>query len=238
MQNKELEKRNAGRKAVEFIKDGMIVGLGTGSTVYYSLERIGELVKSGYNIHGVSTSTSTTEVANFFGIPLLDVNEINKIDLTIDGANEFDLNFNAVKGGGGALLFEKIVASMSDQIIYIIDSSKLVNKIGKFPIALEVIPYGYKKLLQLLYAKGMEPYLRVDNKIPYRTDSNNYIIDLYLSNIKEPRNLRDFLKGLTGVVEVGLFINVPDLVIVGKGDGTENLRFNNIVQSKETVLMT
>ncbi len=142
------EKQLAAEKSVEFIKDGMTLGLGTGSTVFFLVNKLAELVKDGLKIKCVSTSNQTSELAKSLGIKITKFNEVDIIDLTIDGADEVDKNLNGIKGGGGALLFEKIVASASNQVIWIVDSSKFVKKLGKFPLPVEVIEFGSNHLLK------------------------------------------------------------------------------------------
>lgn len=215
------EKQLAAEKSVEFIKNGMTLGLGTGSTVFFLVNKLAELVKSGLNLKCVSTSNQTTELAKGLGIKILGLNEVQKIDLTIDGADEVDENLNGIKGGGGALLFEKIVASNSDKVIWIVDSSKFVKKLGKFPLPVEVAPYGSKQLFHRFLDLGFNPVMRKNGKELYLTDSKNYIIDLNLDEIDNPVDLEVKIKMLPGVVEVGLFNNIADLVIIGKSESTE-----------------
>ena len=147
------EKKIAAEKSIQFIKDGMTLGLGTGSTVFFLVNKLAELVKQGLNIKCVSTSNQTSELAKSLGIKIVNLNEVDHIDLTIDGADEVDKNLNGIKGGGGALLFEKIVAAASEQVIWIVDSSKYVSKLGKFPLPVEVIPFGSNHLFTEIYRK-------------------------------------------------------------------------------------
>lgn len=217
------EKKLAGEKAAEFIKDDMIVGLGTGSTVYYTIAKLGEMVKEGLKIKAVSTSTATTNLARSLGIELFPIDEIESIDITIDGADEVDEMFNGIKGGGGALLFEKIVASASKKNIWVVDSKKVVKTLGKFPLPVEVIPFGHKHLYKKFEDKGMNPVIRKVEHNYFLTDSNNNIIDLNLSSIENPQELSNWLKGLPGVVENGLFLNYADVVIIGKDNDVELL---------------
>ena len=217
------EKQLAAEKSVEFIKNGMTIGLGTGSTVFFLVNKLAELVKSGLNVKCVSTSIQTTELAKSLGIKILGLDEVDKIDLTIDGADEVDENLNGIKGGGGALLFEKIVASNSIQVIWIVDSSKYVKKLGKFPLPVEVVPYGCKQLLNRFIDLGYNGIIRKNGKELYLTDSKNYIIDLNLDVIEDSVELEMKIKMLPGVVEVGLFNNIADMIIIGKSESTEIL---------------
>ncbi len=221
MPDKNIEKLNAGGKAVEFIEDGMLLGLGTGSTVYYTIKKISLLVKQGMKLKAVSTSSATSQLASSLGIEVLPFNEIDKTDLTIDGADEVDPDLNGIKGGGGALLFEKLVAENSKRIIWVVDSTKEVKKLGKFPLPVEVIQFGFQQVLKLFIEKNYNPVLRVKGNNPFITDSGNYIIDLHLSEIPNPEKLNKELKLLTGVVETGLFLNLADKVIIGRGNETE-----------------
>ncbi len=218
------EKQIAGEKAVEFIQEGTVIGLGTGSTVHFTIVKLGKMVHDGFKIKAVSTSNDTTSLALSLKIPLLSINEIDKLDLTIDGADEVDSNLNGIKGGGGALLFEKIIASVSKQIIWVVDSSKLVKKLGKFPLPVEVVPFSYLRTLNKFKGMNFNPKLRMNENEIFITDGNHYIIDLHLNEIKDLKKLNDELKSIPGVVENGLFIGLADKVIVGKKDSTEILK--------------
>jgi len=209
------EKQLAAEKSFEFIKDGMTLGLGTGSTVFYLVQKIAVQIKSGLNINCVSTSRQTTELAKSLGIKLVELNNVDKIDLTIDGADEVDENLNGIKGGGGALLFEKIVAKASDKVIWIIDSSKLVKLLGKFPLPVEVVPFGSNQLLKKFEQLGYNPMIRKINGKPFITDSGNIIIDLRLNVIEDSVLMEQQLKLTTGVVETGFFNSIADKVIIG-----------------------
>lgn len=220
------EKQLAAEKSIEFIKDGMILGLGTGSTVFYLVNKLAELVKQGLNVKCVSTSNQTGELAKSFGINIVNLNEVEHIDLTIDGADEVDKNLNGIKGGGGALLFEKIVAAASEKVIWIVDSSKCVSTLGKFPLPIEVIPFGSNHLLKRFTDRGYNPVIRKIVDAVYKTDSGNEIIDLHLNEIEDSLKLEQEIRLIPGVIEVGLFNNIADIVIVGKGKSTEIIRRN------------
>ncbi|MBK9331466.1 MAG: ribose-5-phosphate isomerase RpiA [Ignavibacteria bacterium] len=221
MNQKDTEKKLSAEKAVEIIEYGMTVGLGTGSTVYFAIKKLGERVKDGLKIKTVSTSNSSTDLARSFGIEPLSIDNAGIIDINIDGADEADRSFNGIKGGGGALLFEKIVALNSKKNIWIIDSDKLVNQLGNYPLPVEVIPFGYKRVFGIL--KKYDPAVRMKDDGFYKTDSGNLIFDLHLNKIEDPQTLDAELKQITGVVETGLFIGIADTIIIGRKDGTEIL---------------
>lgn len=213
-----------GRAAVEYIKDGMIVGLGTGSTVRYMVDALGERVKNeGLSIVGVTTSNRTTKQAQSLGITIKDIDEVDHIDLTIDGADEISDDFQGIKGGGGALLWEKIVADISKHYMWIVDESKMVHQLGAFPLPVEVIPFGAQHVFNKLAAKGYQPTWRMDGYQRYRTDENDYIIDLHLGKIDDPQAMAEELIHMVGVVEHGLFLNRVNDVIVGRQNGPEIL---------------
>jgi ribose 5-phosphate isomerase A len=218
-----IEKKIAAESAIDFIEEGMIVGLGTGSTVRFFINALAPRIKSGLKITCVSTSQKTSELANSLGIELTDLTEVPEIDLTIDGADEVDKNLNGIKGGGGALLFEKIVASYSKRNIWIVDSTKIVDTLGKFPLPVEVIKFGSDHLLDKFKQLDFRPKFRMDKGSRLISDSDNYIIDLNFGEITEPEVIEMELKSFPGVVETGLFIGVVDAVIVGNKDGAEIL---------------
>ena len=188
-------KQLVGIKAAEFVEDGMIVGLGTGSTAYYMVEEIGRRMREeGLKITGVTTSSGTKAQAESLGIPLKSIDEVPVVDLTIDGADEISADFQGIKGGGAALLFEKIVASYSKQTIWIVDGSKMVDQLGRFPLPVEVIPYGSQQLMRLFKEKNYQPVLRqTETGETVVTDSGHYIIDLHLERIEDPEKLATYL---------------------------------------------
>ncbi|WP_010054484.1 ribose-5-phosphate isomerase RpiA [Carnobacterium maltaromaticum] len=213
-------KQMVGEKAAEYVKEGMVVGLGTGSTAYYMVEAVGKMVKEGLTITGVTTSNRTAEQAKALGIPLKSVDEVDHIDITIDGSDEISSDFQGIKGGGGALLFEKIVATYSDKVIWIVDESKMVEELGAFPLPVEVMEYGSLQLFLLFEEKGYKPAFRLNEEgQKYETDGGHLLIDLHLNEIKKPFELAEFLDGLTGVVEHGLFLDCVNTIIVGYTDG-------------------
>jgi ribose 5-phosphate isomerase A len=221
------EKQIAAEKAVEFVQTGMILGLGTGSTVNFFWKKLSEKIKKGLQITGVSSSNSTTSLALSYNIPLVSMDEVERIDLTIDGADEIDEQFNGIKGGGGALLYEKLIASVSKRNIWIVDSSKIVKRLGKFPLPVEIVPFGYKQTLNKIKRAGLNPSLRIKNGEIFQTDAGNYIIDLNLGKIENPEKLSNEIKLINGVIENGLFVNTPDLVLVGSEDGVKVLENNS-----------
>jgi ribose 5-phosphate isomerase A len=217
-------KQIAAKKAVEFIEDGMTIGLGTGSTVSFLIKELAEKVKAGLKITAVSTSNSTSQLASSLGIKVFDISEVSLIDLTIDGADEVDENLNGIKGGGGALLYEKIVAKNSKKNIWIVDSSKLVKKLGKFPLPVEVIQFGAEQLFNAFTKMNFNPHFRMKEGKRFITDGKNLIIDLKLKVIKNAAEFDEKLKKTTGVVETGLFCGVVDIVIAGNSDGSVSLK--------------
>lgn len=214
-------KQTVGIEAANYVKDGMIVGLGTGSTAYYMIEELGRRVKEEeLSIVGVPTSIASRKQALDLGIPVKSIDEVSHVDLTIDGADEISADFQGIKGGGAALLFEKIVATYSKQVIWIVDEAKMVQKLGGFPLPVEVVPYGEEQLFRLFEAKGYQPTFRMINTFEKKiTDCGHSIIDLHLDTIEDPFVLAKELDHTVGVVEHGLFLNMADTVIVGKADG-------------------
>lgn len=224
----------AAKRATDYVEDGMRVGLGTGSTAAWLVRCLGEMVAGGLRITGVPTSTRTADLAREAGIKVVSLDEARWLDVTIDGADEFDGNLNLIKGGGGALLQEKIVATASDQLIVIADASKQVDTLGAFPLPVEVIPFGWQTTKELLEEAlinvdvlGQTGSLRRSSGQPFVTDSGNYILDLDLRRIGNPRQLALMLNQIPGVVENGLFIDICDIVVIGHGDGRVELRDMN-----------
>ncbi len=213
-------KKIAAEHAVTLVESGMVVGLGTGSTAYWAIEKIGERVKSGkLKIRAIATSNRSEEQALSLGIPIITFADIDQIDITIDGADEADHALNLIKGGGGALLREKIVASNSRKMIVIADERKLVRHLGKFPLPVETNIFGWEKTFQRLESLGCIPTLRMEGERPYITDNNNYIIDCSFGEISDPPALHDRINAIVGVVENGLFIGLASKLIAGCDDG-------------------
>ena len=207
------EKKEVGEKAVEYVKEGMVVGLGTGSTVFYTITKLGKLVQQGLSIKGIPTSKQTEKLAIEVGIPLVSFNEINQIDVAIDGADEVNRDLDLIKGGGGALLREKIIAKAAKTFIVVADPHKIVDKLGSFPLPVEVVPFGFEMTRKYILDLGGSPQLRQKNGIPFRTDNGNYIFDCSFSNITFPRDLERELNLIPGVVDNGLFIAMAEIII-------------------------
>lgn len=217
------EKKMAALEAVKEIKDGMTVGLGTGSTAYYAIQAVGEMVRQGMQLKTVATSEQTRQMALALDIPMVDINSIDSIDITIDGADEFTQNLDLIKGGGGALLREKIVAALTRKQIIVTDSSKLVHELGKFKVPIEVIPFAQAYVMRQLQAIGGIGLVRAADGQEYRTDQGNCIIDADFGLIENPAELDGRLNEIVGVVEHGLFLGLAHQVIMIK-DG-EAIRF-------------
>ncbi|HEY3420035.1 MAG TPA: ribose-5-phosphate isomerase RpiA [Methanomassiliicoccales archaeon] len=213
-------KRRAAEKAVHFIEDGMTLGLGTGSTTFFAIEAIGKLVDDGYNLRGVPTSVASEEQALKCGIPLVSLDDVDRIDLTIDGADEVDDELNLIKGMGGALLREKMVAYASKQEIIIVDSGKLVKTLGtKSPLPIEVTRFGHGLTARNIRALGCVPELKGGDK-PFITDNGNYIYNCRFERIDDPVSLERKLKSIPGVVETGLFLGLATKAVVAYDDRT------------------
>lgn len=215
-------KRQAALKAVDYVRDGMVVGLGTGSTAKHVMLALGERIKKGLKIKGVPTSQETARLARKAKIPLLPDDEVWPIDVAIDGADQVDPQFNLVKGGGGALLKEKIVAASAKRFIVVVDHTKRVPVLGgSFPLPVEIIPFGWRNTAQRIEACGGKAVLRKrDGKI-FKTEAGHYILDVHIARIDRPAELELQLNALPGVVENGLFVARTSLLIVGTPAGVE-----------------
>jgi ribose 5-phosphate isomerase A len=213
-------KRAAAERAAEYVRDGMIVGLGTGSTAYWAIQKLGMRVKEGLRIRAVATSLHSESLAKELGIPLGSFSEIEGIDVTIDGADEVDGEWNLIKGGGGALLREKIVAAASRELIIVIDESKLVNRLGTFRLPVEIVPFGHEMTQRKLGLLGCVPQLRLLDNEPFLTDNGHFIVDCDFGTIERPEKLHAEINRIPGVVDNGLFLNLATKVIVGYPDGT------------------
>ena len=224
-------------RASALVENGMKVGLGTGSTAYWLVYHLAERVRSeGLEFVGVPTSNKTREQAQAEGLKLISMDDAGRLDITIDGADEFDQSMNLIKGGGGAHLQEKIVAFGSDRMVVIADETKKVNKLGKFPLPVEVLKFGsassQKQIEELLIAQNYRDFtvqMRMEKNKPFITDEGNYIFDLNLGEIQDPRKLCVDLNIIPGVVENGLFIDVCKAVIIGYSDGTAKISWKDNV---------
>jgi len=218
--------RKAAEAAVEYVRSGNVVGLGSGSTAGYAVLRIGELLRTGQlqDITGVPTSESTAKLAQGAGIRLVSLNDVDYIDITIDGADEVDPQLNLIKGLGGALLREKIVARSSRCELIVVDDSKLVPGLGsRAPLPVEVIPFGWKRCAEILASLGYEPHLRMTDGICFVTDEGNYILDCYSGRMEDPTMLEREINNIPGVIENGLFLGLADLVVVVSVGGLRTL---------------
>lgn len=215
------KKKIAGEKAAEYVKDGMTLGLGTGSTAFHAVNAVGELVKKGMKLQAVPTSKATEAQARELGIPLLTIDEVNHIDLAIDGVDEIDPAFNAIKGGGGALYREKVVATLADEVVWIMDDSKLVEHIGAFHLPVEIAQYGSKQAMAKMAEYGWNPVLRVRDGKTFVTDNGNFIADLHLGAGFDIEDVYSKLSGMLGVLEHGLFLNMCKRIIVGTDEGVQ-----------------
>lgn len=221
-------KEMVGKAAAQYVTDGMVVGLGTGSTAYYFVAELGRRIQEeGLAITAVTTSSVTSDQARSLGIPLKDLDQVETVDLTVDGADEIDPYFNGIKGGGGALLMEKIVAEHSKAYIWIVDETKLVKQLGAFKLPVEVVPYGAENLFRHFESKGYAPSFREKDGHRFITDMQHYIIDLDLKTISDPQALAQELDRTVGVVEHGLFNQMVDRVIVGSSTGLKILERSN-----------
>ncbi len=216
----DTEKQLAAKEAVKLISNHQIVGLGTGSTAKYAITEIGALVKNGLQIQAVATSIKTAELATTLNIPLIDIDSVVSIDITIDGTDEFTNDLVLIKGGGGALLREKIVASLSKETIIIADSSKQVTELGKFKLPIAVLPIACNYVLKQIKKLDGSGTVRVIAGKPFITDDGNYIIDANVGLIKNPAALAMELNNIVGIVEHGLFVHLASKVIMGNGEAT------------------
>jgi ribose 5-phosphate isomerase A len=221
----EAEKEAAGRAAAKLVRDGDIVGLGTGSTAYFTVIALGERVNAGLKIIGIPTSVATADLARAVGIRLTTLDENPEIDITIDGADEVDPKLNLIKGGGGALLREKIIATVSKKMVVVADSGKMVPALGKFPLPVEIIDFARTVIEKRITALGATTRLRMkaDGK-PFVTDEGHHILDCSFGKIADPAVLARALSDMPGVVEHGLFIGLAKLVVVGRETAVEEIR--------------
>jgi ribose 5-phosphate isomerase A len=213
-------KQLAAEKAVSFLESGMTVGLGTGSTAWWAIQKIGEKVsREHWEIRAIATSLRSEEQARSLGIPIVSFAEVGMIDVTIDGADEVNGQLQLIKGGGGALLREKIVATNSRLMIVVADGSKQVETLGKFPLPVEVVLFGWEKTFGKLQALGCRVERRMNGEAPYITDNGNYIADCHFGKIPDPASLHERINAITGVVDNGLFINIAGRLVLGFENG-------------------
>src|SRR5665213_367479 len=217
-------KRAAGEAAATLVENGMVVGLGTGSTAKFAVEAIGARVQAGLKILGIPTSEQTATQARSLGIPLGELSADGRVDLTIDGADEVDVhNLDLIKGRGGALLREKIVASVSDRFVIVVDESKLVERLGRSVLPVEVGPFGWESTAHKLHGLGAVPTLRKSGSEAFVSEGGHYILDCTLSGELSPAALGVALDGVVGVVEHGLFLGMTSCVFVAGADGVREL---------------
>jgi ribose 5-phosphate isomerase A len=214
-------KKGAGYKAAEHIKDGMSVGLGTGSTAYYFIEKLGEKCRNGLQIRAVPSSNASRKFAESLNIPLVDIDTLSHLDITVDGADEIDPKHRMIKGGGGALLREKLLAKMSREVIIVVDESKLVEKLGKVHLPVEIVPFAHKSTTKRLQAEGFKGNLRnLNENSLFMTDQGNYIYDIHFDHfIENPEEIHSKIKSITGVVDSGFFFNLAKRILVGYPSG-------------------
>jgi ribose 5-phosphate isomerase A len=213
-------KKQVATRAAQLVQSNMTIGLGTGSTAYWLIMELGRRVKEGLFFRAVPTSKKTAMLAAEHNIPLAGLNDVDIIDLTIDGADEVDPHLQLIKGGGGALLQEKMVAAASRELLIIVDHTKRVQQLGKFPLPLDVIPFGWKQVQRHIRETWhIDASLRMQNNEPLVTDHGHYILDCHFKSIGEAESLDHELKSIPGVAECGLFINMADMVVIGYPDG-------------------
>lgn len=221
MADPDREKDAAARRSLDFVQDSMVVGLGTGTTARYAIERLGARVRDGWRLRGVPTSDATAALARQHGIPLVTLEEVEAIDVTIDGADEVLATGDAIKGAGGALVREKIVATASRRVVFIGDARKLVPRLGAQPLPVEVVPFGWPVVQRALAAHGFDATLRRDaSGAPFRSDNGNHILE---ARLRAGAALPDdaTIRAIVGVVDHGLFRGLADHVIIGRGDQVE-----------------
>src|ERR1019366_1791 len=224
-QDSKKEKERAGRAAAELVRDGDIVGLGTGSTAYFTVLALGERVKTGLKMVGIPTSNATAELARAVGIPLATLDQHPVIDIDIDGADEIDPKLNLIKGGGGALLCEKVIATASKKMVVIADSGKMVPVLGKFPLPVEIVSFARTVVEKKIASLGATTKLRTrSDGSPYHTDNGNQILACSFGKIEDPPALARILRDIPGVVEHGLFIGLAKLALIGKENSVEEIQ--------------
>jgi len=220
-------KEASGRHAADLVQSGMTLGLGTGSTVFFTLQRLAERIREeGLEVRGVPTSVDTETKAREMGIPLVELGQVTRLDLTIDGADEIDGDFQMIKGGGGALLREKVVAAISEKEVIVVGRDKVVERLGLgFLLPVEFVPFAASTVADFLRGSGCEPQLRERDGATFVTDNGNWIFDCrYPDGIADPRALEALVVRQPGVVECGLFIDLAHVVVIGGEDGSVEVR--------------
>jgi ribose 5-phosphate isomerase A len=221
----DAEKEVAARASLKYVRAGQVVGLGTGSTATIAIRLLGELVRGGLKIRGIPTSIASRDLATQLGIPLTTFDEVQQIDVTIDGADEFDPALNLIKGGGGAMLREKVVASATKQQVIVTDSSKQVQVLGKFPLPVEVIGFAEPLVAKEIADLGARVVQRKDSAgKPYLTDEGHHILDCHFGEIPDPPALARRLSDMPGIVEHGLFVGMASVVLMAKAGEVEEFR--------------
>jgi ribose 5-phosphate isomerase A len=223
-------KRQAAARALEEVQDGMLLGLGTGSTAKHFVDLLGERVRAGLKVKGVPTSEATRAQAQACGVPLTTLDEVDRLDLTVDGADEIDPALNLIKGGGGALLREKIVASASNRMIVIADDTKWVERLGQFPLPIEIMPFGVaatqRAIAAAINATGAQGPLAIRKDrdgLAFVTDGGHWIVDARLGSIADPAGLASALAAIPGVVEHGLFLGLARTAILAGAQGIRTI---------------
>ena len=233
MFTQEEERRLAAARAVDEIEDGMFVGLGTGSTTAYAIKSLSDRIRQGLRITAVATSRATGMLARRLAVPLVPFEQFSSVDLTIDGADEIDCHFQAIKGGGGALLREKVVAAASSRMIVIVDASKVVQRLGGFPLAVEVVPFASEFVRTHLANLGASVTLRSVGGEPFITDHSNHILDAAFGKALRPIEIAGAIDAIPGVMEHGLFLSEIDTVVIGRGETVEVRRREHTAEPRQ-----
>lgn len=233
MFTQEEEKRLAAARAVDEVEDGMFVGLGTGSTTAYAIKSLSDRIRQGLRITAVATSRATEMLARSLAVPLVPFEQFSSVDLTIDGADEIDCHFQAIKGGGGALLREKVVAAASSRMIVIVDASKVVRRLGGFPLAVEVVPFASEFVRTHLANLGASVTLRSVDGEPFITDQSNHILDAAFGKALRPIEIAGAINAIPGVMEHGLFLSEIDTVVIGRGETVEVRRREHTAEPRQ-----
>ena len=218
-------KKGLGTQAAQLVEDNMTIGIGTGSTAHWLIVALGERIQQGLQCRAVPTSRQTALLATAHNIPLIELNDAGTIRLTIDGADEIDPHLQLIKGGGGALLQEKMVAAVSERLVIMADHNKLVTQLGAFPLPIEVIPYNWKQVKRIVEKQHAIPVqLRTKNEQPFITDHGHYILDCHFQQIVNAPALDQYLHSIPGIVETGLFLDMAHSALIGYPDGSVQVR--------------